>query len=418
MNIVGIIAEYNPFHLGHLYHLNMSKQMSKCDYSVVVMSGSFLQRGEPALVDKWTRAKMAVDCGVDLIVELPFAYSCQSAELFASGAVKLLDRMGVVDCVAFGTESADLGVLKSISEILGDEPDSFKSHIKCFLKEGLSFPKARELALKNYIEEQGLPDAEAISEAISAPNNILGIEYLKALRKLDSKIAPLNIPRLISEHNSLEMGTIISSATSIRRTLLKSCDIEAVRHTVPSESFNGLSEFYERHRAFNSLSRVSEYIIYNMISKKRGELADLFDIDQCMENKFKKSLLSASSFDEFLEQMKSKNYTLTRIKRACMNILLELSKRDMEEFKGCIPDYIRVLGSSKKGFEILSEIKKNSDMTIVTKFSKTRDIANPTSLKMIEYDKKATDLYFLGLNSFSRKLELNRDFTTSPYVKL
>ena len=187
MKIVGLITEYNPFHNGHLYHLEKSKSITGCDYTVSVMSGNFLQRGEPALTDKWIRAKMAIDNGVDLVIELPTLYACQSAEFFAYGAIKLLDSLNVIDYVSFGSEVGSIKDLKKIASILVNEPKEFKDILRDTLKLGIAFPKARSQALKKYLTLKNIT-IDNVEDILNNPNNILGIEYIKALLKIDSKI--------------------------------------------------------------------------------------------------------------------------------------------------------------------------------------------------------------------------------------
>ena len=233
--VLGIIAEYNPFHNGHLYHLLKSKEEAKADSVIAVIGGNFTQRGEPSLLDKWCKAEMAIANGADLVIELPVLYSISSAENFADGAIKVLSSLKIVDTISFGTEYEDLNKLNIVANTLFKEPKEYKDFLSKYLKDGKSFPKARELALIKYLQ-----DSE-YSSIISSPNNILGIEYLKALKKYSSKISPINIKRIDSGHLSLDYSSEFASATAIRN-LVYSNRLKDVKSYIPPASFTILSE--------------------------------------------------------------------------------------------------------------------------------------------------------------------------------
>ena len=209
--ILGIVSEYNPFHNGHLHHLEVSKQITKTDFSVVVMSGNFVQRGDTSLINKWVKTEMALKAGIDLVIELPTVYAISSAENFADGAIKILNSLGVVDFVSFGSEIGEITPLNDIANILYREPKEFSSLITAQLKSGLSFPRAREIAINQFFGT-----SKKYSEILNNPNNILGIEYLKSLKKHRSHIRPLTIKRDYSDYNSTKIKKGIASATAIR----------------------------------------------------------------------------------------------------------------------------------------------------------------------------------------------------------
>ena len=217
MKTIGIVAEYNPFHNGHLYQLQASRQQAGAECAVVVMSGNYTQRGEPAIVDKWARAEMALHSGADLVIELPVAYAMGSAEYFAYGAVKLLDSLGAIDMICFGSEAGSIDNLSAAARILADEPENYRSYLKEFLSEGISFPAARQKAISLYAKS--IYGKDHLSSLLKSPNNILGIEYLKALLRLKSNIIPMTIERIGSNYNSAELSGNMSSATSIRKIL-------------------------------------------------------------------------------------------------------------------------------------------------------------------------------------------------------
>ena len=219
MNICGIVAEYNPFHNGHVYHIEETKKITECDGIVAIMSGNFIQRGVPALFDKWTRTKMALKNGVDLVIELPSYYATSSAEYFAQGSVALLDGLGVVKNISFGSNTTDIDALKRIANVLYLEPENYKKLLQSELKRGVSYPIARSNALKNFLKKEY--DAKYIADILLDSNNILGIEYLKALLYSNSQIKPVVVERKGSTYNSTEVIDNICSATAIRELLEK-----------------------------------------------------------------------------------------------------------------------------------------------------------------------------------------------------
>lgn len=405
MNIVGLVTEYNPFHLGHLYHLNKSKELSNCDYSISIMSGNFLQRGEPALVDKWTRAKMAIESGVDLVVELPFVYACQSAELFAYGAVKILNLTNSITNISFGTEDKNLYNLNSIANVLIEEPETFSKDIKNNLKSGLSYPKSRELALLNYFSKNNI-NLENIEKSITSPNNILGIEYLKALKNLTSPIKAIGINRLESNHNDKNLSKSISSATSIRNSILKYNDFSKIKNTIPSESL----ELIKDKKNFNFLNKYSEIFLYKLLSTNLND-NNYIDLNIDLKNRILNYSKDFENIDDFISIINSKNYNSSRIRRSIIHILMDLYCEDIERFFRSKNNYLRVLGSNKKGFEIIKKIKKNSDITIINKLSDFKSKDNDM-LDILNFDIKSSNIYNIFYKNF-----YNSDYTTSPYIK-
>ena len=227
--ILGIVSEYNPFHNGHIHHLQVSKKLTKTDFTVAVMSGNFVQRGDTALVDKWTRTEMALQAGIDLVIELPTVYALSSAENFADGAVKILNSLGVVDFISFGSEIGEIAPLNEVANVLYKEPKEFSSLITTQLRSGLSYPKAREIALSQYFR-----GSQKYNDILSNPNNILGVEYLKSLKRHRSHIYPLTIKRDYSDYNSKTIKNGVASATAIR-TMIK--NKKNVHYVVPFEAY-------------------------------------------------------------------------------------------------------------------------------------------------------------------------------------
>lgn len=415
MKVVGLVTEYNPFHNGHKYHLEKSKEKTSATHSIAVMSGNFLQRGEPALVDKWTRAKMAVDSGVDLVLELPTVFATQSAEYFSDGAVKILDSLGIVDSLCFGSELGDTSLLGDIAHVLVDEPLEFKYLLKEFLDTGLSFPKARSLALSEYFKNSNHTQVSRIEKVVESPNNILGIEYMKSLKKINSNIEPHTIQRIQSGYHDKDIVSDIASATSIREDYFKNKHLDNIRLVMPPESFVMMEEFLEKNHFFNHIDNLSQILLYIFRLVNYDKIFDINGMDEGIENRIIRAFEQSNELDEILKEICTKRYPLTRIKRLLMHTLLDFDKDTAKRFKMSGPRYIRVLGASKNGVELLSLIKQRGSLPIITKFSGHEKLGDVLLDEMISFDKKATDLFFTGLSQFTSETNMNKDFTTTPY---
>lgn len=412
MRTVGLITEYNPFHLGHSIHLKESLKLSGADRSVCVMSGSFVQRGEPAIVDKWTRARMAIDSGVDLVLELPFVYSTLSAELFAYGAVRLLDATNSVNYLAFGSEEGKIDTLEPIARLLISETGEFSSTLKKSLSTGSSYSKARSLAVSVALSKMG-HDPKLIEDTISKPNNILGVEYLKALIKLNSSIKPITFKRVGHGYKDISTTLGIASATAIRRLLLNK-DFSLVQELLPQSSYSLLMEFFYRHGTFNSLENYSEILKYVLRQKSAEELSLFMDMETGLENRLKKISAEIMSTEDLVQSAITKRYPGTRIRRLLVHILTDLKGDSIKRSLYQKPEYIRVLASNSNGFEIINEIKKNSAIKVITKFSDAFTGLSDTSKAILEKEILATDLYYLGLKESAHAF--GKDYLVSPYI--
>lgn len=414
MKVLGLITEYNPFHYGHIHHLKKSLSLTSSNYSIAVMSGSFVQRGEPSFIDKWTRAKMAVENGVDLVLELPVVYSTQSAELFALGAVKLLNSLNIVDCLSFGSEEGELKPLEEISQVLLEEPIEFKNYLKSYLSLGNSFPVARSLALEAFFKRNNILHDTNFKDILKQSNNILGIEYLKALSRTNSKMKPFTIRRIGSSYKDKSINNKISSATGIRNTILNN-SIASSKDLLPLESFNLIEDYISKYKSFNSLENYSSIIRYLFLSSDKQDLQDVFDIDEGLENRILKFIKQNFSIKEVISKTSTRRYPATRIQRILTHLLLGLDRSDIEELYSYDNQYIRVLGSNKKGLKLLNRIKDESDIAIITKFSNYKKYDNKIITKFLELEEKATDIYFLGLNL--EKPLTDMDYYNGPYIK-
>ena len=378
MKIAAIICEYNPFHNGHKYQVEKLKE--EYDAIVAVMSGNFVQRGSMAIRDKWTRAEMAIKNGVDLVAELPVSYAVNTAEKFAYGAVSLVDAMGVVDTLSFGSESGDIDEFYRAAEILNNEPKEVSEKIRELLAMGECFPKAREIAYEGHINQ----------DVLRTPNNILGVEYVRALLKLNSKVKAETIKRIGSGYNEEELSGNFSSATAIRSAIENGADY---KDAVPESVIEIL----------NSTEGFSEENLYNLLQYKvlTGGvefIKNINDVSEGLENKIYRAVKDSKTFLEAEEKIKSKRYTLSRIRRILVSIVLGIKK----DFY--VPDYIRVLGMNKRGQEILKEMKKISDLDIIVK---TADFDKD----MLKKDILATDIAYLTVNG-----EMGKDYKTSPVI--
>lgn len=387
--ILGIVSEYNPFHNGHIHHLQVSKQLTKTDFTVAVMSGNFVQRGDTALVDKWTRAEMALKAGIDLVIELPTVYALSSAENFADGAVKILNSLGVVDYISFGSEIGEITPLTDVANILYKEPREFSSLITTQLRSGLSYPKAREIALA-----QHFGSSKKYSDIVSNPNNILGVEYIKALKRQKSHIKPLTIKRDYADYNSKQEKNGIASATAIR-TMIK--NKKNVHRVIPYETYELLDECKEKGNIITSLSVFEKEIIYTLRKMTLSEIAALPDVSEGLENKIKAAANNFNNLEDLIANIKSKRYTQSRIQRILLYALLNISQKDINTSKKVTP-YIRVLGFNKHGKRIISAIAAaNPKLDIIVSVKKFMEHSNDKSLiNMISKDIFATNVYTMG----------------------
>ena len=407
-NVVGIIGEYNPFHNGHKYHLEKSKQEARADYVINVISGNFVQRGNVSLLDKWSKADMALTNGADLVIELPTIYSISSAENFAYGAVKILNSLNIVDYISFGSESCDLEILEKCADILYKQPSEFVSLLKHELSSGVSFPKARENALLMYLN-----DIRKYANVLSSPNNILAIEYMKALKKLRSKIKPISIKRINVGYNDLEIKNNFASATAIREKIISNKPA-GLSKLMPPNSYRILYNSIQKGHYVKDITAFEKEIIYTLRKMSLNEIANLPDVSEGLEHNIKNAANSCNTISEFMNIIKTKRYTNTRIQRILLYALLGITKKDMQDSFKAQP-YIRVLGFNDKGKALLSAISRaNPNLNIITSVKKYMDSnPNKTLLNMLNTDINATNIYTLGYEKDSWS---NLDFTHNMII--
>lgn len=398
MNVTGIIAEYNPLHNGHIYHIKRTREITNADGIICVMSGNFTQRGIPALFDKWERAKCALENGIDLVIELPTIYSLSSAEFFAHGAVSLLNNLGIVNSLSFGSESGNINTIKKISKLLSCEPKDFKIKLKKGLDIGLSYPSARSNALYELFCNNS-----SIKDILASSNNILAIEYCKSLFKLKSHISPYTIQREGSNYNSMDLSSSFCSATSLRKHLKDHKSIDILKDKIPKFSLNSIKEA----KIKNSLTfedSMFDFLKFKALTSC-GNIKNIPDVSEGLHNKIIKSIHNSNSYCELINNIKSKRYTETRIKRILCQYFIGFDTYVTESLRREPSSYARILGFNSIGREILKIAKHTSSMPIYTKFPKKLN----TSLSLDLKSTKAYSLINPSISPFS-------DYLTSPII--
>ena len=369
MTKVGIIAEYNPFHNGHLYHLNKTKEMFPNSYLILVLIGNFTQRAEPSIINKWNKTKIALEYGFDLIIELPFNIATSSADIYALGAIKLLDKLGC-DYLVFGSETNDIELFNKAATSTKNNT-KYQNKIKYYLNKGYNYPKSCSLALN-----------EICNIKIDKPNDVLGLEYIRSIINLNSKIKPISIKRT-NDYDDTSIKSNITSASSIRNNIDNK---DLIKKTMPDTSFK-----YINNINLNDYFNILKYeIIIN------NKLNEVLDVNEGIENKLKKEIFNVNSIDELILKVKSKRYSYNRIKRMLLHIITNTKKDYNKDI-----NYIRVLGMNNNGIRILKKIKKDINIPIITKFKKEYEY-------LFLDDIKASKIYSLITN-----YDYKDDFKTS-----
>lgn len=404
MKIVGLITEYNPFHNGHLYHIEKAKEITGADSVIVVMSGNYVQRGAPAIMPKHLRAEVALEAGVDILMELPVCYAVGSAEYFAAGAIDLFERLGCVDSICFGSECGDYGLLARAAHILADEPEGYRQSLKEALKSGMSFPLARQKALKEYLQD------DTLDQILEQPNNILGIEYIKALYQRRSTMKSYTIKRMVSGYHDTSLTGSYSSASAIRRLLSYTSQsvllekdgmfdepsmsevLSRLEGQVPPSCIRLLEETHlSRYPVYpNDFSLLLKY---RLLTETRESLTEYLDISEDLANRIINNANDFISFDQFSDQLKTREMTLSRVCRCLFHILLNIRKEDLLAYKEhgyC--QYARILGFRKDARRLFSQLKNSSQVPLVTKLTKTENLSS-TGLSMLKTDIFAANLY-------------------------
>ena len=376
-NVIGLIVEYNPFHNGHLHHIQEIDRLFEDNIKIAVMSGDYVQRGEPSLINKFEKTKIALSQGVDIVIELPAFYSTQSAEIFAKGSINLLNKLSCSHIV-FGSESNDLEKLKRIATI--SMTKEFELSLREFLAEGLSYPTAFSKAL--FDEKLG-------------SNDILALEYLKAIKAINPKIEAYCIKREKTGYYDEEKDNF-ASATHIRKILLdynkkKEDKLNKIKNLVPEFSYKILEENFG---VFSCLSDFYDLIKYNII-KNHSNLKNIQDLEVGLENRLYKYSLENSNFDEFFNNILTKRLTISRLQRILLHSLFNLTETITEKVKNKIP-FVKILGFSTKGQEYLNYLKKSdnySERKILTSNRDLKEILNEEEIELFNFNELCSQIY-------------------------
>lgn len=404
LKVTGIVAEYNPFHKGHEYQINYCKKKMHSDYVIVVMSGDYVQRGTPALLPKHLRAEMALRCGADLVLEMPVSVSTASAEAFAMGGVSILDGLNVVDQLCFGSEYGEVSALQELASVLIKEPEEYRVLLKTFLSEGLSFPAARSQALIEYFKNphhfegddfDGIltPLLNQIVQILNSPNNILGIEYCKALLRLNSKIKPVTLKRqgmgyheTTLNEQSTSTSEHFASASAIRNALKSDSEINEVLKEVPDEAVPLLKTAVKK-KEFLLEDDFSLLLQYCLLNETPESLSGYADMSKDLAARIYNQINHFENFTQFTELLKTKELTYTRIQRSLLHTILKIKEQPEK-----IP-YARVLGFRKSSSPLLKEIKQHATIPLITKAADATGILSADGQELWNTNLRASNIY-------------------------
>ena len=404
MKVTGVIAEYNPFHNGHAYQIQKAKELSQADYIVAVMSGNYVQRGAPAMLDKFSRAYTALQNGVDFVFEIPSLQASASAEYFAAAGISLFHALGCVDTVSFGCESADFDLMRKTAQLLAEEPPEYSSLLSSFLKQGLPFPAARENAVISYFtEKKEHLSFPALSSLLHEPNNILALEYIKCLIQNNSPITPLPILRQGSGYHDQNIGEHFCSATAIRTLCLDSREKESLWESDKQINLKTICSYVPKETAdllfhpdtcFLAEKDFSQMLYYKLLSERDSGFSEYADGSPELSNRICRLLPEFKDYKSFCELLKSREVTYTRISRLLLHILLNHKQSDYDSLKKSRVSYLRLLGFRKDASPLFTEIKKHASLPLVIRAAGDSSLLDETAAALFEQDVFASDLYY------------------------
>lgn len=402
MQACGLIVEYNPLHNGHIYHIQSAKKLSEADCVIAIMSGSFLQRGEPGIIDKFHRAKAALMSGVDIVLELPYAYAVQHSDLFAYGAIHILNEIGV-NTICFGSESGDISHFISSYHKFKEKKTKYENILSDELAKGISFPRASERAFTQI----GL----VTDLNLTKPNNILGFSYVKTILDNKLNINPFTIKRMKSQYHEDVITSSIASATSLRKELHHNTHhiSQSVYNAVPAHTIKQLQLYKKQSQLWHQWELYFPLLQYRVLTMTITELSHIHDIDEGLENRIKDTAKHATSFNDWMRRIKTKRYTWTRLQRILTHILTNTTKADMNQVITNKIPYVRMLGFSKQGQDYLNQHKKQMNVPLITNLHR-----HPSHLLALE--EKATYAYYSVLNPQKRLSLLNQEL--QPPIQL
>lgn len=406
MKATGIIVEYNPFHNGHKFHAEEARSLANADVVIAVMSGNFLQRGEPAFIDKWARTQMALQNGVDLVIELPYAFATAHAPAFAKAAIQILDAARC-QTFCFGSEDGRINSFENSMELIERAGSEYEQTIKDAVSRGLSYPKALNEA---YILAVKSADAKLPIADLTKPNNILGFHYIQAARDIASSMKAITIPRIgAGYHDDAQKDNPIASATGIRKSFFESQTINSIRSFFPDATHTGLTMWQETQQSFGSWATFYPLLRFTILREGPARLVEISDIKEGIENLFYRAATNNGTFEGFMNEVKSKRYTWTRIQRMLTHIFNGYTYDMRNEIQS--PTYLRLLGMTQNGRLYLNQNKKDLKLPLVSKATAFSD----PSMKM---DIHAANMYALGISRGTEKSSVGSDYTTHPiFVK-
>ncbi|WP_233879135.1 nucleotidyltransferase [Virgibacillus halodenitrificans] len=381
MDACGLIVEYNPFHNGHLYHVQQAKKSSKADCIIAVMSGSFLQRGEPAIIDKFHRTQAALASGVDLVVELPYSYAVQNSDFFAKGAVHTLDKLKV-SSICFGSESGNTSNFITSYKMFKEKEAIFHEVVQLYLKKGISFPEASKAAYKQI----GLSTNEL---DLTKPNNILGFGYIRAIFEGNLSISPITIERTGSNYHDQMINNSVASATSIRKALFQQESLtEKIQGTLPVSTCEQLIKYKKITGYWHTWENYFPLLQYRVLTMTLDEIRKIHGVTEGIEYRIKKTAKTATSFSGWMDELKTKRYTRTRLQRMFVHILTNTKKEDLLPIlDDQSVSYVRLLGFNETGRKYINLNKKKIQVPLVTKLTKNMDIS-------LSLEEKASNAYY------------------------
>lgn len=382
MKKIGIICEYNPFHNGHLYHISKIKEMFDDSLIILVMSGNFTQRGEASIIPKYSKCDIALLSGIDLVIELPFIFATQSADVFAKTSIEILDKLNV-DYVVFGSETNDINKLTMLAKTQINNK-KYDKLVKEYLDKGVNYPSALSKALYQLTDKK-----------IDKPNDILGVSYIREILKLNSNITPICIKRS-NDYNSIELNDNITSASSIRYALLNG---DNVKNYVPEYVYDYLKNPIFTKNYFNLLK-------YKIMTE--NTLEEYQTVDEGIQNRIKKCIINSKDLDDLILKVKTKRYTYNKLSRMFIHILCNLKKEEVKKYNKI--SYIRVLGFNIKGRNYLNEIKKSIDISIITNFSRTND-------PILDIEMRSTCVYASILNEKDKINLIESEYKDFPIIR-
>ncbi len=394
------MVEHNPFHNGHLYHIKESRENTGADIMIAVMSGNFLQRGEPALVDKWTRAQMALNGGVDLVIELPYVFATAQSSDFAHGSISILEAIGC-SSFCFGSEQGTIEPFINSYDLITSQKESYQLSIKKFIQTGMSYPRALNEAYSELTFNR-----DELFVDLSKPNNILGYHYIEAALNINANIKPVTIQRIVAGyHDPVEQYQSIASATGIRKAIFDDASVQEISQYMPSTSLEKILEWKSEMGVFGSWQQFWPLLRFSILRMSTKELSTYAEVTEGIEYLIKEAAKKSQTFEEFMSIVKSKRYTWTRIQRMLTHIYTGFTWEDLKQHRE--PTYLRLLGMTAAGQSYLNANKKNLSLPLLSRVAATKD-------SLLSYDIHATNMYMLGLQSVTDHNLIGMDYRKPP----